>query len=98
MSDDDARMRQEGITDYEFPSRDNIAKGMQNHLIGDGNAPKPGDFFFFYCKLRSDYIIKCKRTHYWISCWSWYDRSWPEKKIDTGASFQKKAKGSLHDE
>ena len=53
LCDDGACMKANGIATFESPTKDNIRKGLR-HLI-DSNIPndnpKPGDFFFFYCKI-----------------------------------------------
>ena len=72
MTDDSACMQGNGITDFELPSKPNVALGRRHLIPGDAvGLPRPGDFFFFYCNKSI--------PRYFPQCINYTFSFWPEK-------------------
>ena len=50
MTDDSACMLDNGIADFELPSKQNVALGYRHLIPDDAHKARLGDIFFFYCK------------------------------------------------
>ena len=70
MTVDSVCMKRSGITGFELPSEQNIGRGCRHFIPDNGDKPKPGDFFFFYCnKSIPRYFPQC--INYTFSFWPW---------------------------